>query len=111
MRKAVFHHDSAPAHASKRTQDWLKSQAINFIPKEDCTGDCPDLSSMDYCVNGIFKWDTTIVGLKRVMTSVWNELDQEIIKKALRHWPDRVRLMIEKSGGHIEHVLSGQKKF
>lgn len=117
IQKAVFHHDSAPAHASKATQKFLESQAIKFIPKEDWMGNSPDLSPMDYCVNGIFKWElfsrapTTVVGLKRVMTSVWDNLDQKKIKLALRHWPDRVNLMPEKSGGHIEHVLAGGKKF
>ena len=33
IEQAVFHHDSAPAHASKVTQDWLKSQSVRFILK------------------------------------------------------------------------------
>ena len=55
IEQAVFHHDSAPAHASKVTQDWLKSQSVRFIPKEDWMGNSPDMAPMDYCVNGIFK--------------------------------------------------------
>ena len=72
---------------------------------------------MDYCVNGIFKWElfngapTTIEGLKQVMTQVWDNLDQVKIKNALRRWPERSELMISRRGYHIEHVLSGDKKF
>ena len=115
IEQAVFHHDSAPAHASKVTQDWLKSQSVRFIPKEDWMGNSPDMAPMDYCVNGIFKWElfdhapSTVKGLKRIMTSVWNSLDQDVIKRALRSWPDRVKLMLKKSGGHVEHILSGGK--
>jgi hypothetical protein len=32
--KVVFHQDSAPAHASKKTQEWLENSEIKFISKE-----------------------------------------------------------------------------
>ncbi|OQV25967.1 hypothetical protein BV898_00105 [Hypsibius exemplaris] len=35
LKKAVFHHDSAPTHASKLTDDWLCSTPIRFTLKED----------------------------------------------------------------------------
>ena len=78
-------------------------------------GNSPDMALMDYCVSGIFKWElfdhspSTVKGLKRIMTLVWNSLDQGVIKRALRSWPDRVKLMLKKSGGHVEHILSNGK--
>ena len=66
---------------------------------------------MDFCVNGIFKWALfdkqadSIVGLKRVMKSVWSKLSQTIIDNALQSWQNRVSLMIERGGLHIEHRL------
>jgi len=29
--KVIFHQDSAPAHASKKTQKWLEESGISFI--------------------------------------------------------------------------------
>lgn len=80
-------------------------------------GNSPDLAPMDYAINGIFKWAlfdheaSTIAGLKRVMTSVWLALDQRVITKSLLCWQNRVEMMIEGGGHHIEHKLSGGKKF
>jgi hypothetical protein len=116
-KKVVFHHDSAPAHASKFIQDWLKNSGIKFIPKEHWMGNSPDLAPMDYAINGIFKWAlfdheaNTILGLKRVMTSVWSEISLEVICNSLRCWQDRVQMMINSGGHHIEHKISGGKKF
>ncbi|OQV17206.1 hypothetical protein BV898_08699 [Hypsibius exemplaris] len=39
INKVDFHHDSAPAHSSGITQEWLRNSGIKFIPKEhwmDC---------------------------------------------------------------------------
>ena len=69
--RPVSHQDNAPAHASKKTQKFLRESGINFIPKEHWMGNSPDLAIMDFCVNGMFKWElfdrqpTTLEGLKR----------------------------------------------
>ncbi|OQV12441.1 hypothetical protein BV898_13317 [Hypsibius exemplaris] len=44
INKVVSHHDSAPAHSSKITQEWLRKSGIKFIPKEYWMGDSPDLA-------------------------------------------------------------------
>ncbi len=78
-------------------------------------GNSPDLAPMDFCVNGLFKWKlfdhaaTTVAGLKRVMRQVWSNLDQSKINNALRSWPKRVKLMLERQGFQIEHVLKNSK--
>ncbi|OWA54703.1 hypothetical protein BV898_19104 [Hypsibius exemplaris] len=88
INKVVFHHDSAPAHSSGITQEWLRNSGIKFIPKEHWMGNSPDLAPMDFCVNGLFKWKlfahatTTVAGLKRVMRKVWSNLDQSKINNA-----------------------------
>ena len=115
INKVVFHHDSAPAHSSGITQEWLRNSGIKFIPKEHWIGNSPDLAPMDFCVNGLFKWKlfdhaaTTVAGLKQVMRKVWSNLDQSKIKNALRSWPKRVKLMIERQGLQMEHVLKNSK--
>ncbi|OWA52403.1 hypothetical protein BV898_16860 [Hypsibius exemplaris] len=57
INKVVFHHDSAPAHSSGITQEWLQNSRIKFIPKEQWMGNSPDPAPMDvFWVNGRFKW-------------------------------------------------------
>jgi hypothetical protein len=113
--RVVFDQDSAPAHASKKTQKWLENSGIKFIPAMHWMGNSLDLAPMDYCINRILKWAlfdgeaNTLVGLKRVMKSVWSKLSQETINKALESWQERVRLMIWLGGHHINHSLSGGK--
>ncbi|OWA55629.1 hypothetical protein BV898_20017 [Hypsibius exemplaris] len=55
INKVVFHHDSAPAHSSGITQEWLRNSGIKFIPKDHWMGNSPDLAPMDFFVNGLFK--------------------------------------------------------
>ncbi|OWA51858.1 hypothetical protein BV898_16320 [Hypsibius exemplaris] len=50
LKKAVFDHDSDPSHASKPTQDWLRSATIRFIPKEDWMGNSLDMAPIDFCI-------------------------------------------------------------
>lgn len=108
----VFHHDNAPAHAAKKTQEWLRNSGIKFIPKEHWMGNAPDCAIMDFFVNGMFKWElfdrqpTTLEGLKKVMTSVWDNLDQAVIQKAFRGWSKRIEMMTKGGGHHIEVDLT-----
>ncbi|KAI6648741.1 hypothetical protein LOD99_7128 [Oopsacas minuta] len=44
----IFQQDSAPAHASKSTQDWLRAKKIEFISKDEWPPSCPDLNPLDY---------------------------------------------------------------
>ncbi|OQV15059.1 hypothetical protein BV898_10818 [Hypsibius exemplaris] len=76
INKVVFHHDSAPAHSSGITQEWLQNSGSKFILKEHWMGNSPDLTPIDFCVNGLFKWKlfdhvaTKVADLKRVMRKV-----------------------------------------
>ena len=79
-------------------------------------GNSPDLALMDFCVNGIFKWELfdrqpkTLDGLKRVAREVWHNLDQETIRNAFRSWYSRVEMMIKNHGYHIEQLLNGKSE-
>ena len=52
---AMLHHDSPRAHTAAVTVQWLENFGYNFIPARDWPANSPDLSPMDYSVNGIFK--------------------------------------------------------
>jgi len=36
---------------------------------------------------------------------VWDELDQRIIDKVIKHWRTCLRACVEAEGGHFEHKL------
>jgi hypothetical protein len=76
----------------------------------------PDVAFMDYTFNRIFKWQlsddevSTINGLKGIMTSVWAGLSLKMLISSLKSWQERVELMIEYNGFHIEHHWSGRNQ-
>jgi len=41
---------------------------------------------------------------QRIQT-VWDELDQRIIDKAIKQWRTRLRACVKAKGGHFEHKL------
>ena len=94
----------------------LQSCGIDFIPKEDWMSNAPDCAIMDFCVNGLFKWElfdrqpTTIDGLKRVATEVWHNLDQVTIQNAFKSQYGRVKTMTECGGYQIEHILKQKRR-
>ena len=84
--------------------------AIISIPEEDWCANSPDLSPMDYSINGIFKqglWKRKaqdINGLKRAMRQEWSRISKELCVKTLKSWESRVKLMLENNGLQIEHL-------
>jgi len=43
--------------------------------------------------------------LRQCIQTVWDELDQHIIDKAIKQWRTRLRACVQAKGGHIEHKL------
>ena len=110
-KDVVFHMDSAPAHTSKKTIQWLKSNNVKWIPKEDWMANSPDMAPLDYGVNANLKRilrgrrATTVDGLKKAIVEEWDKFDLKTIRGILSSWSNRVNLMIERKGSHVEHIL------
>jgi len=43
--------------------------------------------------------------LRQHLQTVWNELDQHIIDKAIKQWRTRLSACVEAKGDHFEHIL------
>jgi len=43
--------------------------------------------------------------LRQCIQTVWDELDQRIIDKAIKQWHTRLRACAKAEGGHFEHKL------
>ena len=104
--KPLFHHDNAPAHSGKKTQAYLENSEFDYIPWQDWLGNSPNMSLVDFCVNGIFKQNlfgrhpTTLEGQKRVAIEAWHEVDLAIIQKAFRY--GRIQTMLKCQDYHVE---------
>jgi len=114
-KMAVLHRDSAPAHKSAKTVAWLKSNGYKFIPEEDWPANSPDLSPMDYSINGIFKqrlWrrkTKSLEGLKRAMREEWKKIDIGLCRRTMKGWAPRVEKMLENKGYQFQHLRNLQK--
>ena len=109
-KKVTLHHDSAPAHTSFFTYNSIVKMGFNFIAKEDWPANSPDISPMDFSLNGILKERLfrrrirNLDGLKRAIRDEWKKIDPDLCLKVLRSWPDRVSQMTECQGFQFEHL-------
>ena len=109
--KVVFHHDNAPAHQANKTQEYLRKSRVKFVPEEHWLGNSPDLAPMDYAANGIFKNSLLKKkpradgGFERTIKTEWLKLPMDKIRNAFKSQKGRVKLMLERKGYQIEHLL------
>lgn len=109
----VFQQDGAPAHTAQQTQEWIATNAPDFIKKDEWPPNSPDLNPLDYCVWGVMvaayekhrPKPSTKAELKVVLQTIWDSLSQETINKAITAFRKRLRACIKADGGHFEHVL------
>ena len=104
----VFQQDGAPAHTAKITQDWLSINLPGFLSREDWPPASPDLNPCDYYLWGRLEelvnnraYDN-IPALKRTLSKVWSELDQDEVARACSLFPDRVRSCLKARGNRFE---------
>ena len=46
----------------------------------------------------------TIDDLKQVLIQAWNNISDEILRKATGEWTDRLKKCTQYEGGHFEHL-------
>lgn len=104
----VFQQDGAPAHTSKRTQEWCERNFDDFISKDEWPSCSPDTNIMDSpmwailqeraCAQPHKSLESLISALKRE----WENIDQETINRAVDSFPRRLQACIDADGGHFE---------
>jgi hypothetical protein len=110
----VFQQDGAPAHTARQAQQWLAENCPEFIGKDEWPPNSPDLNPLDFCVWGIMLQmyekrspkPTNIAELKAVLQSIWDNVPQQSVQKAVMSFRKRLQACIRASGGHFEHLLS-----
>ena len=109
----VFQQDGAPAHTARQTQEWLATNTPDFINKDQWPPNSPDLNPLDYCVWGLMlaayqktsPKPSTKAELKTVLQTIWDNLPQASIDKAIVKFLKRLRECVKADGGQFEHVL------
>jgi len=81
-----------PAHHAKETADLLSTETPSFIPPILWPPNSPDLNPVDYKVWSVLQEQVYNVKVNDVdelcqcIQTVWDELDQRIIDKAIKQW-------------------------
>ena len=100
-------------HTARQTQDWLTVNTPDFIQKHEWPPNSPDLNPLDYCVWGLrltaYKGytpkPTNKDAQKIPLQTIWDNLSQQSIDKAILAFRKRLRACVKADGGHFEHVL------
>jgi len=88
-----------PAHRVKETVDLLSTETPAFIPPTLWPPNSPDLNPVDYKVWSVLQEQVCNVKvndvdeLRQRIQTVWDELDQHIIDKAIKQWRTQCKLL------------------
>ena len=96
-RDCIFQQDSAPAHAAKKTMEFLNSKNIPFITSDQWMPNSPDAAPCDFFLWGYLKSKlrsyeiTSLDHLKNAIRNEFRKVPQSLINRALREWSRRCR--------------------
>ena len=107
----IFEQDNALAHRARATVDLLSTKTPAFIPPTLWPPNSPNLNPVDYKLWSVIQEQVYKVKVNNVdelrqrIQSVWDELDQRVIDKAIKQWHTRLHAGVKAKGGHFEHKL------
>ena len=107
-----FQKDSYPTHRARDTIELLRQETPDFIGPDLWPANSPDLNPVDYRIWGLIQervYQTAvrdIDDLKQRLVTVWSQLKQSVIDKAIEQWRLRLRACIRAKGEHFEEMLN-----
>ena len=111
MLPNLFQQDGAPAHRSRHTVAYLRSNVPEFFEPENWPPNSPDLNPVDYAVWGalqqmVYRRKISYIDqLKRVLIDCWAQLSQDTLNRAIDQLPNRLMMFIKAKGAHAEFRL------
>ena len=111
MLPNLFQQDGAPAHRSRLTVAYLRSNVPEFFEPENWPPNSPDLNPVDYFSLGALQQMvyrrkiSHIDQLKRVLIDCWAQLSQVTLNRAIDQLPIRLMMVIKAKGAHAEFCL------
>jgi transposase len=106
-RPYIWQQDGAPAHTSKKTQDWCRDNLPFFWEKEVWPPSSPDCNPMDYFVWGVSERDvnrsphSSKQSLINSIMEVFASLSREDVKKACSRFRPRLEEVVAVKGDFI----------
>jgi len=81
-----------------------------FVELENWPLTSPDLNQVDYSIWGALQQLVyrrrrirDVEHLKEVVQTCWEQIDQDVIDRAIGQFRNRLSLVVATGGGHIEH--------
>lgn len=107
-RPYVFQQDSAPCHASKKTQAWLFENVYHHWSPDLWPPNSPDLNPLDYFVWGVLErkinstYHPDLNSLKASILEQFALLDKQDVARACRAFRTRLENVVAAKGGYFE---------
>ena len=107
MSEPIFMQDVAPAHTSKKTQEWCETNLPAFWGKQVWPGNSPDLNPLENL------WEilqqeldnsepcTTVGQLTESLQSAWANIPRDMLERLVASMPSRVSKCRSLHGEHI----------
>lgn len=110
--KFLWHHDSAPAHAAHKTNDYLLSHGVEYISKAEWLPCSPDISPCDYSLWGYLKPRVrknknvkTLDDLKSAIIKEFSKVPLDFLVKTINAFPTRLQEVYNENGNHLKKRL------
>jgi DDE superfamily endonuclease len=100
--------DSAPYHTASTVYQWLDNHAINYISKHSWPPNSPHLNIIEnvwarICNQIATSKVRTLKGLKKIVSEVWENIDQSYIQSLVLSMHNRLTEVIDKHGGSTHY--------
>jgi DDE superfamily endonuclease len=104
----VFQQDSAPAHAARSTQDFLRENMASHWSPELWPPFSPDLNPLDFSIWSVLEARVqataheNLAALRASISREWATLDEDYVRSACRPFRRRLEQVVAAAGGYIE---------
>ena len=112
-RAYTLQQDGARSHTAHDTIKFIEESVPDYIEEENWPPKSSDLNPLDYSIWGAMEeivyhrrsgFDS-VDELKDAIESAWDSLSQRLINGAINQWQERLQMVADQNGGHIDHLL------
>ena len=107
-RQWTFQQDSAPAHKTRKTEEWCRNKFPDFISAQEWPRYSADLNPVDCSIWSTLESRTctkphkNLGILKQTMLKEWDKISVDEVRRAIEDFPKRLQFCIKVKRGHFE---------